>query len=350
MAAKTGADTLIGMKFASTWGTATTCIAGDKLPVESFSPSNNTTEVSANDIGDGNDMTSDSILGATNPTISLTHKMFYDGAGIEALAVLFGTAAVAVDGDGDKHTLTYNPDRASKYLTTAWENTTTDAAEMETGIPSSASIAATPNEYLRNTLEILGNDILIEPDETTVNDNASLASVTNADENRIVVRPDDGLWINSQSGGALSISDCEPFTDLTLNYNRGLEIVQEVQCASGNGLPRSTGEMPFMVDIPISFRSLDKADYLNAVKNGEEFKAQFTVTGPLIGGTTYYSATFYFPRLKIVADPDASKNNTGENPYSLTFKALVASANPTGMASTYPYVEIVNDKTTAYLL
>lgn len=349
MTSKTGADTLIGWTLSSIWGTATEAGAGNKLPVESFSFSNNTTELSANDIGDGNDMISSSTYGTTNPDGSITAKMFYDGPSVESLALLFGDAAVASSGDGYKHTITYDPDRSDLYATIAYEATAADAAELETGLPYTSSVVATPNDYLRHTFSTLGNDVVYEPDETTVNTVSTLANVTLADSNRIVVRPSDGIWINAQAGGALSSSDCEPFTDLTMNYNRGLEIVPEVRCSAGNGIPRSSGEMPFMVDLPISFRSLSKMDYFNAVKAEEEFKAKFTVTGPLIAGTTYYSISFYFPRLKIVVDPASSLDNTAENPYSLTFKALVASANPTGMSSTYPYIEVVNARSTAYL-
>lgn len=349
MTAKTGADTIIGFTMSSIWGTAVECGAGDKMPVESFAWSNNTSELMANDIGDGNDMVSSVEPGTTNPTLSITEKMFYDGPSIERLALLFGADSASVSGDGDLHQITYDPDRADLYGTVAWENTAADAAEMETGLPTGATITIAPNDYMRQSMEYLGNDIVIEPDETTVNTVATLANCTLADVNRIVVRPDDGLWINAQSGGALSSADCEPITDMTVTFTRALEIVQEVRCEAGNGVPRSTGDMPFVAEIVVNFRSLDKMDYFNAVKAGEEFKAQFTVTGPLIGGSTYRTFKLFFPRLKVVVDPTGDKTNTTENPYSVTFKALVASANPTGMSDTYPYVEVVNDRTAAYL-
>ena len=48
MAYKTGADLNIGLKKASTFGTATTITTGDKLEVESLSQSTNVEELTPN--------------------------------------------------------------------------------------------------------------------------------------------------------------------------------------------------------------------------------------------------------------------------------------------------------------
>lgn len=350
MASKTGANTLVGLKLATTWASPVECGAGDKMPVESINMSNNTSELSDNNIGDGNDLTTGSIPGNTNPTASIGGKMFYDGPYIEALALLMGSASVAAEGDGYKHTITYNPDRANVYATIAREITTTDVQEMQTGLPSSYNISIAANSYANAAIEFLGNDIVTEPDESTANTTATMANLTNADTNKIIVRPTDGLWINAQSAGALSISNCESFVDLSMNFVRGLEIVNEVRCAAGNGLPRSSGEMPFMVNLPINFRALDKTEYFNAVKAEDRFKAQYSSTGALIGGTTYYKFTAYFPGLQVPTDPDGAQSNTVENPYSTTFKAYNPGSAPTGMDYAFPYIEIINDRADAYLL
>lgn len=349
MTAKTGANTIIAMRLSSVWGQAVECGSAHRMAVESLEFSNNPTELMANDVGGGTDMIADVTTGATNPTISTTEKLFFDGPSIQKLALLLGDSNVAVDGDGYKHTLKYKSDRSALYATIAWEMTQAEAAELDTGLPTSYSVTVVPNDYMRATVEFLGSDIKYEPSETTVNTVTTLANTTTADNNRIVVRPSDGLWVNDAAGGALSSADCEPFTEMTINFTRELEIVQAVRCTAGNDVPRATGDMPFAADINVSFRSIDKMDYFNAVKDGDEFKASFQVTGPAIGLTDDYVIKFVWPRLKVLLDPEGGLTTTGENPYSVTFRALVASANPTGMDDVYPYVEVINKRASKYL-
>jgi hypothetical protein len=51
----------------------------------------------------------------------------------------------------------------------------------------------------------------------------------------------------------------------------------------------------------------------------------------------------------LIQKPEISLANDGANPVTLTFKLIKAATNPTGMSSTYPYIEVVNTLATSLL-
>jgi hypothetical protein len=109
---------------------------------------------------------------------------------------------------------------------------------------------------------------------------------------------------------------------------------------SVNGIPRSSGNPPFMSDITVTFRNCNDAAYayFAAQAAGTEYKADWTVVGDQIGSTgIYYQIARSFPRLKIIQFPQHPLSNSGDNPLTVVFKVLAAASNPTGMISTMPY-------------
>jgi hypothetical protein len=71
--------------------------------------------------------------------------------------------------------------------------------------------------------------------------------------------------------------------------------------------------------------------------------------GSLIGGGFVRTVQLIFPRLKVEGDPGYSLSNTGENEHTVTFRALIASANPSGMIDRAPYARVINTRSTRYL-
>jgi hypothetical protein len=345
MTAKTGADIKIGVALSSVWGQATECGAGDLWQVEGLPSNKNVTELMANDIGGGVDMVKTVEAGRTNPTVgAVPFKMQYEGPSLDLTALFMGAAGTpATSGDGEKHTITYDADRTDLYATVAWQATSDEAFEMPTGLPTSLTITAgNAPDYLRGSIELLGNNILYSD---TTNTTTTLEDCTLEDANLIVIKPEDEFRINAQAGGALATGDKICVTGVTIALQRGQELVPEICGVAGNGEPRAAGEMPFIGDVTVTFKNLADATYFEAQEDGTEYKLQLHIVGPLIAGTTYYGWDFFAPRVKVVASPSYDISSTVQNPYTVVFKCLAATANPTGMDSTLPYFEVVNTKT-----
>jgi hypothetical protein len=345
---KTGADTIIALKKSATFGTAVTVASGDKLEVESLSQSKNPQELTANPIGSGNSMANDAQQGATAPSIDFEALMHYDAAEIAALAVFMGSDSAMSMGSGAYvHSIIHNTTFNAQYLTCALQADSADVMEFPTCVVNSVELsAAEPPCYLKGAFKMLANDRVISG---TTNAYGDVGAATVANSTRIVPQPSDEFLINAQAGSALaSPGDRLNVRSLTLTLNKEQAFQKEFKGASGNGSPIPTGSPPFSGELALELKSLSDLTYFTAADAGTEYKASFTVTGSLIGGSVYRKFVINIPRMKLIQDPKYDLTSTSVNPLQLTFKFLVASSNPTGMISTYPYFMVWNTKATAY--
>lgn len=341
---KLGAETIVGFKIQSgfDWGASAT--ANSKLELTNFTGLENTTKLFRNPIGSGIVMQKTVDAGSTAPTISGEKEVLCDDAGIAMMAGFFGGCSAASLGSGAyKHTFTFNPTR--KYYTFVHDEASGLLKEYINCVPTSLDFTAEPNTYMRESFNLLSTAMRLSSQSNSA---AGLATATLPNEKVFVVRPDDAFRINAQAGGALSSTDTVSATSITINFAIPMEIVPEIKGSVGNGAPRFSGNPPFSATITMNLKTLENQTWFNAIQAGTEYKADFTVTGDTIGGGFSYAMVMSFPRLKIVSDPQYALTDPGENPETVTFEALVATANPTGMTSTYPYVEVTNTRTTSY--
>jgi hypothetical protein len=210
---------------------------------------------------------------------------------------------------------------------------------MPSGLPSRLTLRyENPPAYVMGEVELLGDSI---KSASTTNTHTTLETVTLEDSKRVVVKPSDKFRINAQAGGALADGDKIDVVSLDISFERTLEHVREIRNATGstNGEPRQSGNPVFVATIVATFRNLGDAAfaYFAAQLAGTEYKADLHVTGDTIGGSNKYSIIRSWPRLKIISFPQYALGSPGENPFTVTFEALVAASNPTGMISTKPY-------------
>lgn len=348
MTSKTGASTTIIATKATTFGTAVAGTTGAKMEVESLNHTQNSEVLQASPIGSGLDMQNDAQTGAQSPSIDITKIAGYDDAGVFLAALFFGGNSVMNMGNGAYYqSITYNATRNQYGATVAFQGHSLGVFEYPWCTPTALNVIAdTPPDYVRHTINLLGNDRVISG---TVNSAGGIVNATLANSKRVIVKPEDKFMINAQAGAALSGSDSVAVKSVNIQYNHDAEHVQEIKNAAGNGQVVSTGNPPFNCTVTVEFRNLNDFTYFTAQDAGTEYKAAFEVTGDLIGGAQYYTHYYAFPRLKILADPEYNLTTPAENPSTVTFQALAASSNPTGMISTLPFLLVKNTKATTYL-
>jgi len=201
MASKTGADSNLILKQATTYGTAVQGGSGDKLILENAAPSVSVTIGESNNIGAGLSMVKDVDKLQTDVTISINQQARYQDAGLSRILALFMGASTSSPaenntGEGDYlHRITHSA-TASKFCTIAYDGSTTAPFEYPSCYPTSITIETgnTPG-YLSYTAEFIANDQDIT---STENSSAELASATAEGDKKIIHSTTAGsFWINA---------------------------------------------------------------------------------------------------------------------------------------------------------
>jgi hypothetical protein len=153
--------------------------------------------------------------------------------------------------------------------------------------------------------------------------------------------------INAQGGDALDADDVVSPGQFTLDIERKMDSVHAA--GSANIIEPRENDKP-TVKLTMEFPRMDATNevWLASWKAKTEYKADLTITGPLISGSYYYYLKFEFPRL-IIEDFDVPE--AGLLGVKVTFRAVVAAAAPTGMTGlTKPVtVNLMNTLATGYL-
>jgi hypothetical protein len=346
MPSKSGSAISAALKISSTWGTAVAASTGDKLLAE-ISHSLNESELLARAIGSGNAMITNATRGSDKPTVTITGDAQYRGAFGVVLAQFMGTAAVSAEitaSQADyRHTLTFNTTLNAKYFTTAYESSAATVHEFPSCAARSVTIS-TPSVpgYLQWQAEAVADRLQLS---TAVNTNAVLQAATLSDTEQIAVAFDDDFWINATSGATLASGDQFNVTSYELNLTRPQESANEIKGAAGNGSPIATDL--FSGTLTITVKELADHTYYTYFTNETNLKCRFTVEGSQIGTGQLKSLNVYIPQMQLISAPSYSLASPGVNNVTYTFRLSKASANPSGMTSTYPYFEIVNGRSTA---
>lgn len=352
MTQKTGSASTIIAKKGSTFGTAVAASTGDKMIVEGLTRTENTAELSTTGIGSGLDMVNDKQTGAVSPTITINKNDFYDDAGEFLEALFFGGASVINMGSGGySHSFLYNATRNAAFATVAFDGMTS-VFEYPSCTPTKLSISAdNPPNYVKKTIELLGNKLVTSAAGGNVNTAATLAAATVTDQRKIIVKPEDAFWINNRTGGdVVSTGTAIAIKSIKIDLAVPAQYVPEIKNSAGNGQPVLNGSPTFTGQVTIELKNLQDLTWFQAQANGTEYKAALVITDTtLIGGSIYYKKTYNFPFLKVIKDVAYDLNTTAENPATIVFDCIAATTAPTGMISTLPHVITQNTKSSAYL-
>lgn len=349
MAVISGAQTNAIVQIASTWGTAVAGGANDKFAGE-ITFSSNAQELVRREIGTGNHMVRSATKGAVKPSFNLTMEPGFTNTFGPLLAQFMGTSSVGAEitsGQGDYlHTITFNTTLNAKYVTVAFETSSTTVIEFPTSAVRSITIKTTSIPgYLEANFECVANKIELS---TAVNTNAICAAATENSGNEMMTADFvDYFYINTQSGGAPGSGNQYNITSWELTLTRPQELPSEIKGSAGNSAPRSGG----LFEGRLKVTAIELADhtYFTAWDQETVYKSISSVSGSLIGSTTAREFRTYLPGMQLLQEPKYSLTSAGVNAVEFDFKLLKAAANPTGFTSTYPYFLLYNNFSTGYL-
>jgi hypothetical protein len=350
MASLSGAQTAAAIKIASTWGTAVSVGAGNKIAGE-FTANFGVEELNARTIGSGAYWLSNATRGRVVPTISFTGDLGYRNNCDVILAQMFGTAAAPSEvtgAQGDyKHTITLNTTLNAKYLTVVYESSSATVHEFPTCATRSVGFKSqSVPGYIDFTAEMLANNVVLSG---PTNNNAAVIAATFTEGTAELTACDypDTYRQNTQSGGAVGGGDQYNITGFDLQIQRPQETIGEIKGASGLSAPTATSYLDGTFTVTVK-ELADHAMY--TIWSAETAqKAVLNIQGTQIGTGTNKTWAIYLPRMLLVTEPQYALTTEGTNPLTLNFRLLKASANPTGMSSTYPYFEVTNGLATSLL-
>jgi hypothetical protein len=350
MASISGSQTNAGVKVATTWGTAVAAGTGNRW-VGEINPSFNTSELIARSIGSGAYMTANRTRGAYKPTASITGDLGYRNNCDVIIAQFMGTSGAPVEATGAQgdyvHTITFNSTLNAKYLTFAYETSSTTTQELSTCSTSRIGIKTTSVPgYLEFSADLLAYDIALS---SSTNTNATLAATTFTEGTPELVACDysDAFRTNAQSAGSIATGNLYSITSMAFDMSRPQETIPEIKGSSGLSAPVGTEKADGSLEIQV--KELADHAYYTIWSAETAQKASIDIQGTTIASGTNKTFKILMPRLLLVEAPTYAVTSEGTNGLTLKFGFAKASANPTGMTSTYPYFLITNTLATSLL-
>lgn len=332
-------------KVGSTWGTAVTGGARNKMIFDSFNMKANPAILEDNSCGLGVPMPTDSQQGLQNPSGQCTFKGGYGDCFPQIVAQFMQAAAAGVEqtvGQGDyMHRITYTRPIPSsrKPGTIAIDKTASIVHEAPSVDFTSLRIKAGGGKgYLMVTGDFMANKLLFTGTE---NESADTAAATLGAGGRIVFDQDDKFLINLTGGSGLANpTDRIAITDFDLQLTDPKKFVGEIKGALGMSEPQYSGQ--FMGTLSITLKSMDDNTFFTAFDASTAYKCSLNIQGAAIASGVNHAFTSYIPYMIPLVDPDNAISSPGINPLTVQFYIMKTSANPTGMNSTMPYFEFIN--------
>lgn len=356
MASITGGETNAAIALGGTgtgYGTAVAASTGDKLLFDSLEIKENPTSLDTSTLGSGKSMELDVVRGNISPSVNISGKTYYQGGLDRILAQFFGTAGAPVEqngGQGDYlHQIGFNDSLNNVFATVAYETSSSTVVEGPSCAFDSITITA-ENPRSIVTFSATGNANEKEL-STSTNTNAVLSgTATIADDEEVILDYDSEFWVNAESGGALSSGDAVNIQSFSLTLNRPQSFKYEVTGSAG--LTKPLSDDYFTGTLTVTLRERLDHTWETANLNETAYKCKLGIEGSQIGSGDNKALDIYIPRMKLETDPDYTVSNAGHNPETLTFKLLAATSAPTGFDGTlgeYPYVELLNESSSAYI-
>jgi hypothetical protein len=274
---------------------------------------------------------------------SLGFDMRYDpGALGILLALLFGTAGVPVQQGATAaylHTLQWADNVSGKFATFAAERPG-KIVEVPSAKPTAFSLNYADG-LLKGKLSLRGNKVLIDGATNTATE---MDALTYADRHNRIRAAQGIVKMNAQGGTDVAAEIALLASEIDVNFSRPLDAH-----IIGDSIiePEETGPGLITVKIKIPRTDTANAEYFDDIFQAEAYqKMLIEFTGSIIASTYAYRLSLFFPRLRMISDP----HEKGETfPLQYEFQAEEAAANPTGMAHTRQYIELMNKAIADYL-
>jgi hypothetical protein len=279
---------------------------------------------------------------------TITSDMLYSPGALGMLiASLFGTAgtpAGPTDTTAYTHTFQWANSNGGLFATVAVEMPGI-IFECPSAKVTEWTLKSAAQGFVQSEVKCRGNLI---KDSSTVNTATQMDALTYNERDNYVRYEFQNVKMNAQSGADVTGATALEVTSVEVSYKRTGHDGVAVSGYSDIAEPAEGGYPD--IRIKLKFPHMDAVNKLFLATAIAETTQKMLIkyTHNVLAGaaTAYYSMSLYFPRLRMLC-PEASWDDIVS--YGIELIAEEATAAPTGMTYTRPYVTLVNKKSTDYL-
>jgi hypothetical protein len=199
------------------------------------------------------------------------------------------------------------------------------------------------NGILKMDATLRGSSIIL----SAVNPDLDDLTMIN-DEDEVRFDQCDEVWLAEYPhGDALAVTEQKTISGMEITLGRGLETPK--MTAGNVGLTEAQEENFSDLRLKLDFPYDDAFNrlFFEHFVDGTCYSMIQRFRGLLLGATAYYELTFFWPKLRLAALPDLTKE--GLVKVTAEFQALEAAIAPTGFAYKRPYFTLQNARSTDYL-
>ena len=199
--------------------------------------------------------------------------------------------------------------------------------------------------FVQSEIKCRGNKII---DSSAVNTATQMDALTYDERTNQVLFAVQNVKMNAQSAGDVAGATALEVSTVEVSYKRtGFDSV----IPSGFDSIKQPAEPGYPdIRVKLTFKHFDAVNKLflatAVAETTQKMLIKYTHTVLAGASTVYYGMSLYFPRLRMLC-PTPSWDDVVNNGIELI--AEEASAAPTGMTYTRPYMQLVNKRTTDYL-
>lgn len=359
-----GYDTLWALAKGSAWGTAvdilTAAIGGESAGANLIYCLDGSDTFKANKELDPNRSGTGSrlMLAPTRKTLGSSggaaSYMRYDDTPILLLLAmaLGGTPTAALLTDAYTHTFTVGNSIDDLFFTFARQiqASTDQVHEFPSNAITTATLRGNASERMEFEWDTVGYGEETTDHGTPVNSVADFGSMTRlGTEDIILDNASTTFEMNDESGADVAGTGDIPIEGFEFSLNNNLDAIPTTGTAPNFAQSFATGGSEFTLTLTFPFFSsaADLALYTDFLDHVSK-KCLFTFGGGLAipAGTDNHSFKLFIPSM-VLGEHNVNPENMGRVQPSATFVVNKATANPTGMSSTLPYIEVVYSNATA---
>lgn len=244
-------------------------------------------------------------------------------------------------GASTAYTNTFEPSGGAKRYATIVRYKSVDTFEVPGAKFTGFELRSGDGGRLEIDWKFVGND---EISDSVINTTTQVSALTfptlglRAFFDQLVFR------INSQSGGALGASDAIKITSFKLTMNQPVD----TKYVGGQLTiiePEDDGFPSF--EIAVTFARFDAASlaFFDGHRDGTKYKADLTITGPVITGATNYGLLVQFPNVYLPEYRAPVPGGAGQVQPFMRIRALSTTTAPTGMTGVTVPMRVVTTGT-----
>lgn len=329
-----GAEVIVGAAKGAVWGTAALCGANHGVLITRESLSKTVEQLIGGEAGVAWGVAQDQ--GLINCQGNLEMYARYEAPAwgfLMALALgAAGTPSEESPGAAYKHTLTLADNLDGVFCSMAMYKGFS-VHEYASVKVVGFTLTGQAGGALEASFEVIANDRSINT-TTGINTTTTTVSITAPSYVGKILFRHAVFRINEASGGALADIDAVKLAEWQLTFKRGITVVNSNQQTTDE--PTNDGEPE--ASMRLTFPEYTTDAYLEALGSGTPMKFDATFTGGLITGAYYQELYLECPRCvpRMVQDPNVDGASRLQD--SIEFNLRGATAAPSGMATTKPFL------------